>query len=303
MGEYLTSLPEAVAVRWIVAIAMAGVVLDCLETLWTARLYAPGGAFDSLSYRRSGPRIPLPRTLVDGIANQSVFVTMIALESLCAAGAIAGARPGLLIGFIFCARLLALLRHGGHGNDGSDHMLLIVLASLCIYYCAPDHAVKRFVLWFLAGESLLAYLTAGVAKALHPRWRAGSALSFIFQKDLFENHFFARWFPAHSLRGLCGCWSVIVFECLVPVFVFAGPVPCAVVLAIAAGLHLAIAASMGLNMFVFAFLATYPAVLITVQDSGELISAAARISAPPHTAAAPRAFQACVQAAGRLENK
>jgi hypothetical protein len=59
---------------------------------------------------------------------------------------------------------------------------------------------------------------------------------------------------------------VIVFECLAPLLVFTGPAGCLLFLSMGVLFHVGIAALQGLNLFVFAFVATYPALLLTAFD-------------------------------------
>jgi hypothetical protein len=61
-------------------------------------------------------------------------------------------------------------------------------------------------------------------------------------------------------RRLATAWSVIAFESLFPLAILAGPKGALVFLGIGVMFHLANAAVMGLNNFVWAFTATYPAV-------------------------------------------
>jgi uncharacterized membrane protein (DUF485 family) len=66
-------------------------------------------------------------------------------------------------------------------------------------------------------------------------------------------------------RGLSriGCWSIIVFEMSFSLVLLAGHRGLLGVLALGAAFHLACAVLMGLNCFLWSFVATYPAVIFT----------------------------------------
>ena len=60
-------------------------------------------------------------------------------------------------------------------------------------------------------------------------------------------------------RGLC--WATIAFECFMPFLVFLGHGPCLVFIAVGIAFHAGIAMTMGLNIFFWSFVSTYPALL------------------------------------------
>ena len=63
--------------------------------------------------------------------------------------------------------LLTLWFHlrNSHGLDGSDQMTVICLTAVLLSRLAPTNAtVATACLWFIALQSLLAYLTSGVAE-------------------------------------------------------------------------------------------------------------------------------------------
>jgi hypothetical protein len=64
-------------------------------------------------------------------------------------------------------------------------MLLIVLGSIALFDLSPFNLARHAVLWFVAGQCLLSYVTAGTVKAMHAEWRAGRAITAILSTELF----------------------------------------------------------------------------------------------------------------------
>jgi hypothetical protein len=117
------------------------------------------------------------------------------------------------------------------------------------------------VLWFLAAEVALAYFTAGTAKIISRTWRSGDALPGIFATTVYGDEWVGRLLAGKQRLGLVLGWSVITLECTFPLALL-GIMPLTyVLLSLGAGFHVGAAVFMRLNTFLWAFLATYPAVL------------------------------------------
>ncbi len=61
-----------------------------------------------------------------------------------------------------------------------------------------------------------------------------------------------------------GSWAILVFELAFPL-AFASPIACTVLLCMGAAFHVANAITFGLNRFLWAWIAAYPALLYWVQ--------------------------------------
>jgi hypothetical protein len=165
-----------------------------------------------------------------------------------------------LVVVLLLIHLLSHLRNH-YGLDGSDQMQVILFASLVIFYLSSDPFVKQCSLFFISLQSLLCYFTAGFAKWRSATWRGGTAVSDIMNTASFGSKAFARVLAQHFLLSKTLCWTVIVFECGLPLLVFAGVRPCLVFIAVGICFHLGTALFMGLNSFAWSFIATYPAIL------------------------------------------
>jgi hypothetical protein len=147
-------------------------------------------------------------------------------------------------------------------GDGSDQMTVIVLAGLIIAGGPFDARTRLAGYVLIAGQAILSYVTAGVAKAISPTWRQGEALPLILRTATYGTHQFARWCADRTGVARALCWATILFEVLFPFAVLA-PMPIFIA-ALASGVlfHTGIAMLMGLNVFTWAFVATYPSLIV-----------------------------------------
>ncbi len=111
---------------------------------------------------------------------------------------------------------------------------------------------------------LLSYLSAGFAKLISSDWRGGSAIAGVLNTRQYGTWPLAAWLSRHSWSAIFVCWSVILFECLGPLVAFTGQASLVAFLSAGLFFHLVTAVTMGLNTFLWAFLATYPAVVFLV---------------------------------------
>lgn len=162
--------------------------------------------------------------------------------------------------------LLSTIRNTAYGIDGSDRMHLIVLLAVTLYYAFPHRIAGVAVVWFIALQSMLAYFTSGMVKLISPVWRKGRAIPSILSTDAYGSTLFSRLFKRLPIAPKILCWTTIIFECSFPFIVLTGPRAALVLLACALSFHLMIAATMGLNGFVWTFAATYPGIIYFSQE-------------------------------------
>ena len=160
-----------------------------------------------------------------------------------------------------------------YGSDGSDQMTSIILITitLCLVPFGNELLLKAG-LWFIALQSCLSYFAAGIAKLLSPQWRGGTAVTGIFNSRTYGTEWVANYLKDKPQLGVFLCWSVIIIEILFPLCLLL-PLPlCLVMLTWGFVFHLLNAVIMGLNSFLWAFIATYPAILfVNSEITGFLI--------------------------------
>ena len=170
--------------------------------------------------------------------------------------------PVFYMGLIFSSVGL-IVRFNGPLGGGSDSMTFQVLIGLLIAALGVANPILvRVGLGWIAAHSVLSYFIAGVAKLRSNNWRTGFALQTLLRSDgpymLFA--------PSRNLadsKSLCAglSWLIILFEITFPLVLILPWEGKLVLLSIALLFHITNAAVLGLNRFVWAWAATYPAVL------------------------------------------
>jgi hypothetical protein len=146
-------------------------------------------------------------------------------------------RVGLLAALVATGWLMKL--RNWLGEDGADHMGQVV-----------------------AGQLTISYFLAGAAKLASFEWRSGRALVGVMGTGAYGHPFAARVATAGPWVPIVFCWCVIAIETVFPAFLFAPREVLLGVLAAFALFHGATAFFMGLNTFVWAFIAAYPSLLV-----------------------------------------
>ena len=174
--------------------------------------------------------------------------------------------PRHLTGCLYLALLALHLLHSYRstfGGDGSDQMSNIVLAGLAFDAFATGTGPLRDAgLWFIAIQCAMSYCVAGIAKAVSPIWRSGRAPREILRSSTYGSATGLAIMESLPAGSRLVAWATILVECLFPLALFA-PLP-VVLFFLGMGLlfHLSNSAFMGLNSFLTAFAAAYPAIVL-----------------------------------------
>lgn len=166
--------------------------------------------------------------------------------------------------FVFLLLLCHLLinfRFKGSFNGGSDYMTSIVMTGLFIYYLGQSKETlltTQFGIYYIGIQSILSYFIAGIVKLKQKEWRNGTALKYIC---MYSNYTVPPWFIEIIQIKTFSCflsWIVILLECLMPIVLFL--IGNSVYLLISLFIfHIINYFLFGINRFVFAWLASYPA--------------------------------------------
>lgn len=148
------------------------------------------------------------------------------------------------------------------GNDGSDQMNSLICITLFISFISNDAFIFKIGLIFIACQSILSYVIAGVAKVLSTKWRSGIAIPQIMNTRSYGHEKIAEYlFNAPPIVNYLMSWQIIIFESLFFMVAFL-PHPWFFIFLIWGILfHLYNAIAMGLNSFFWSFLATYPSII------------------------------------------
>lgn len=248
----------------------AGLLLSALET-WSSRaVFRHDGllSWDISRLQNTWSAAGPTGALLDVVERDATFTVLILVRGLAALALIVvpidhplflGASGALAVALV----LLSL--RSRYGLDGAHQMFLLLVVALWLGSLAgPESLGRRLCVWFIAGQAALSYLVAGLAKLGSERWRSGGALIGILGTEIYGHAGAHAFFAERPRLAQLACWGVFVFEIAFPV-VFVLPAELAVGMLIAAlAFHLVNAVLMGLNTFLFAFAATYPAILAVV---------------------------------------
>jgi hypothetical protein len=245
----------AAALEGTVRIAAIGVGLSAMELVADRRAFGSEGPFSAsvVATIRGAPAWLLvgPSTVV-AVASLQVVAAAI----LVMAGPLSPA--GRLALVVATVTSIALRWRRCLGGDGAEQLTTIILIAATVAFVptrSPDRA--GLAVAFIAGQSSLAYVTAGIAKLVSPVWRGGTALPGILATYGHGHAWAARMLRNHTTSGTVLAWAVMLFETFFPALLLA---PYPVALAAAAfgiGFHVGCAVLMGLNSFPWAFPATY----------------------------------------------
>jgi hypothetical protein len=155
-----------------------------------------------------------------------------------------------------------------YGHDGADQLTWIIISGLAIVSIAPTVAVMTTYLWFVALQSCLAYGTAGIAKACAKGWRDGSYLVGILATRTYGHARFANVLrDRRQLAKWVSC-MLILWECLFPLVLIAPTALFPAIIGAGVLFHVLNGLIMGLNTFLWSFIATYPAIYFCVRTRG-----------------------------------
>ncbi len=170
--------------------------------------------------------------------------------------------PVFYMGLIFSSVGL-VIRFNGPLGGGSDSMTFQVLIGLLIASLGVANPILvRVGLGWIAAHSVLSYFIAGIAKLKTENWRTGLAMQTLLRTD----GPYTLFAPARNLadsKSLCAglSWMIIVFEIAFPLVLILPWEGKLALLSIGLLFHITNAVVLGLNRFIWAWAATYPAVL------------------------------------------
>ncbi|WP_410585747.1 HTTM domain-containing protein [Amycolatopsis sp. lyj-108] len=233
------------AVRRMELVSAPGVAVAAAEFLCRPRFRRAGGFFS--------------RPEAEGKAQQDVLVHAGRLAA--AVSLIAGPERGRVLANGYLAGSGCVLQYRyPHGRDGADQMHVFVQAAAALCGMTRDSTVQRSALWFVAGQTALAYFVSGLAKSVSRQWRDGSALVGVARTASSGHRRLHAVLSARPAAVKVLSRAVIVLELAFPL-VLVMPRPFASALLGAAKVfHLGTALAMGLNRFPFAFFAAHEAV-------------------------------------------
>jgi hypothetical protein len=206
---------------------------------------------------RAAPLFDLPLAYPNVIVLHAARV--LCAGALLAVGDVAPVAAGLLA-LVLVATQVGLFLRCPFGWDGADQLAVAVLTATAAARLVGTHDMQVIALAFITADALLAYLSAGVWKAVSPIWRREPALVSILSTRAYGNSWLAAVLGRSRAVGVATSRMVFVWEIAFVTVLLLPPTWVWVALATGAAFHLANGVLMGLNTFLWAFVATYPAI-------------------------------------------
>ncbi|MEU7132151.1 hypothetical protein [Streptomyces sp. NPDC046261] len=265
----MSPLAPHTALRLVETLAAVGVLVSSLECLARPRTLTDTSlaAWPVLRLRHPRYAVGLAGTLLTPVVAYPAVLYLVAVRAAAATCLIPAAVHGpahVALLAVVVASSMALGLRGVYGGEGADQILKLTFCVLLLVSVHPTATAARTGLWFLALQACLAYFASGIYKVTSPVWLDGTALTGVLSTRCYGHRWVAARLTAHPAAARWLSRSLSVSETLFPLVLVAPASWLPAFLAFGAAFHLACAAVMGLNCFLWAFTALYPAVAYVV---------------------------------------
>ncbi|SNS20880.1 hypothetical protein SAMN06893096_102511 [Geodermatophilus pulveris] len=261
-------LEPRVVVLGTTTLAGVGASISTLEWLRNARQLAPGGLYDwaIVGSRRFAVGTRLRARVANRLLEYRGFLAVLGIRFLSVlllpAAVLAGTRVAIVavLAVVVGTTLLMNLRTV-YGMDGSDQMTTQVYGALLLGYLPGTSLALSAALWYIAVQACFSYFVSGAAKAVSPQWRSEGVIFRIFNTQTYGYEPVARFLRNRARLTWSLGWSAFLVEMAFPLALVVG-FPLVVLFVLwGVAFHVMNAVVMGLNSFLWAFAATYPAVV------------------------------------------
>lgn len=240
------------------------IIVSIVELLQVRAAFSDHGVWRFVHLRREYQALPAPlRVLATVLLPYRSFVVLLGVQLVCALLVLTLGWRGLVP--VLCSCQLAIcVRFRGAYNGGSDAMLVLIALASSVAVCSKGQPmVARACLLYVAVQLTLSYAISGLSKLKEPGWRDGSALHSFLAASAYP---LARWLTRHgsAARNRALAYLALAFECSFPL-AWLDPRFCLGYLLAGCVFHIVNTLLFGLNRFLFAWLAAYPALLCCSQ--------------------------------------
>jgi hypothetical protein len=257
--------PE-IALHWAGRIAGIGSLIAWTELFASARTFTDASirSWPLSWFRATHPSSSRSARVLDRVLGYPGVLAIAAIGWMAALVLVMSNAPGRAAG---AASAIVVLCHfifrfrGLQGSEGADPLYTTLLIAVAWGELSGSPSIAAMCVIFIAAQAALAYAGAGGVKLISPAWRDGSAMTGILRTRQYGHEGLAAMCTARPGLAHAAGLGTIVFECLMPLAMFAPPPVLLVFLAAGLVFHAGIAGIMGLGSFLWAFVATYPALI------------------------------------------
>lgn len=246
------------ALTWCARLGASSLALQTFE-LWQVRsACADAGVWSWPVLRDEHRALPAPlRWLFSILLPYRSYLVLLTLRVPLLLALGLGWLPAAAV--LLLTQLAIGARFRGTFNGGSDYMTVALLLGLTA--ASIGHPLwARSGLAYVCVQLVLSYFIAGVVKLARPAWRSGLALRQLLSSNRYGTPLWLQRFV--NLPGVAWVLSVALlgFECGFPL-ALTGPRAALAFLVCGVAFHLGTVLAFGLNRFLFAWVAAYPALL------------------------------------------
>jgi hypothetical protein len=164
-----------------------------------------------------------------------------------------------VVALLSVSLLVCTIQHMTKGGDAQLTLITYSAISLTLFSDTPVAA--GHCLYFLTLQLCFAYFAAGFHKLRSPYWRSGSALPGVLSTRVFGTPALGAWLDQRVWLALPLCLGTVLWEVSFPVVLVAPRGVCLAYFGCGVLFHVGTAFTMGLNKFIWAFFALYPAAI------------------------------------------
>ena len=233
-------------------ISLFGLLILCIEDLSNAKDYGFKGLYSwkVLSARKNKD---FGLIFKNWIIIQ-VFVIIVCLIT------ISGLLEYKVISFLIITLYLAFFqRRNLYGFDGSEQMLQVIFLLLLFNSLSSSYSFKLVIYYAFVIHIFISYFFSGYNKLKGKAWRKGEALQKILYTDSFGNKKINSILSKYPFLSKSLTYITVIYQIGFP-FVMMIPLYELRIIYLCFGIffHIGIGITMGLNTFIFSFLAIYP---------------------------------------------
>lgn len=261
------------AIDWTTRLVAVYALLDTTEKLSSFKEFK-GDGFYSWEFLREhvsfSSRSNKTRKLLDLFFEFRSWLFLLCLRGVCAFWLLCFLQRQKTID-VFCLAVLfafgslANLRNTPFGAETENRFSLMIIGALFLQSVAPTELVTKVSLWFIALQSCLSYLTAGVVKLINKEWHGIGLFNVVNSPNLVASQTPAIFIEKHQTIARLLTWLTMTVECAFPLVLLVGKPWFVFFLAWGAMFHIANAILLRFNKFFWVWIATYPAIIFAAQ--------------------------------------
>lgn len=248
------------AIDFVCTLSSISVLITCVEYLYIRDDFKDGQLLSSLQSVGK-------KSLYKSIFGYHAFLLTTVISLITSAIIISPIDTEIKVRYLAPIQFLISLyifQRSHYGADGALQLNMIIFGAISLASYHYTNNLIMIALCFIAAQSILSYVVAGVSKLWGPLWRQGEALGLIMRTKTYGSAWAHHIISSYRLSKNVSRFTVL-WECLFPlVLVDALTYP---MLSISMSFHIGNAFVMGLNNFLWSFLATYPAIIYISQSN------------------------------------